>query len=178
MTELVIALVPLWLMLTLVMQLALGSLARLTLAYAARVAARAAVVWLPRESDSPSSGGDVRTAAAYPLIAISPAIDRRQVSIAEHLGEGRPMAELAAKIAYATRATAVDIRPQRPSWNDPVTVQVHYLYPCQIPLANAIVCHRFDQLPAAERGRFQGTFPGWYLVLRAEHTLVNQGRPS
>jgi Flp pilus assembly protein TadG len=176
--ELVIWMVPMWLMLTLSMQLALGSIARITVEYAARVAARSAVVFLARESDSPSSGGDVHEAAAYPMVAVSPAIDGVRVSIGEHLGQARGLGALDAKIAYARRATAVDVTPPRPKWNDPVTAQVYYLFPCQIPLANSLVCHRFEHLPAGDRGRFTGSFPGWYLLLHAKHTLTNQGSPS
>jgi hypothetical protein len=174
----VVWLIPMWLMFALVIQIALGTIARITVEYAARVAARAAVVWLARESDSPSSGGDVRAAAAYPMIGISPAVDREQVSIDENIGQGRSRDQLDAKAAYATRATAVDVSPPRPRWNDAVTAQVYYLYPCQIPLANTLMCHRFADLPAVDRARFQGSFPGWYLVLRARHTLTSQGAPS
>ncbi len=175
-TEFVIVLVPFWLLISMVMQLGLASLARVTVEYAARVAVRAAVVEAPR-AKSPQ-GGDVQTAAAYPLIALSPPVDRAKISIGEHLGDGAPAAELEVRASYARRATAVEVTPASPAWNDPVTAEVFYLYACQIPFANSIVCHRFADLPSDVRGRFDGSYAGWYLVLRAKHTLTNQGRPG
>lgn len=157
-------------------QYALASQARVAVEYAAFSAARAAVVWLPREEDG--TGGDVSTAAAFPLVTISPERDRGKVSLADYFGRSQIESQIMARAGYARRATAVEIRPERPGWNDPVTVEVGYLYSCKVPIGKQIMCQRFGDIPAEWRARFSGSFPGWYLLLRSTHTLVNQGRPS
>ena len=174
--EFLIASAPFFVVLMGVMQYAMASLARVSVEYAAFAAARAAVVWLPREE--PGTGGDPSTAAAYPLIPVSPAVDHGKVSVAEYLGNSQIMSQLDARAGYARGATVVDVSPEHPGWNDDVTVEVSYLYSCKIPIGKQIMCHRFGDLPAAARGRFSGAYPGWYLLMRATHTLTNQGRPS
>ena len=159
-----------------VMQYALASQARVAVEYAAFSAARAAVVWLPREDDG--TGGDPSTAAAFPLVALSPAVDHGQVSVADYLGRSQIESQIVARATYARRATAVDLPSGKPGWNDPVTVEVGYLYSCKVPIGKQLMCKRFGDLDGAWRGRFSGSFPGWYLLIRATHTLVNQGRPS
>ena len=159
-----------------VMQYALASLARVTVEYAAFSAARAAVVWLPREESG--TGGDPTTAAAFPLIPLSPAVDHGPVSVAEYLGSSHIDTEVLARAGYARRATVVDVTPAHPGWNDDVTVEVAYLYSCKVPIGKQVMCKRFADLPSGYRGRFSGSFPGFYLLIRARHTLTNQGRPS
>ena len=159
-----------------IMQYALASQARVAVEYAAFSAARAAVVWLPREDEG--TGGDPSTAAAFPLVALSPEVDHGQVTVADYLGRSQIESQIVARAAYARRATAVDLPAGNPGWNDPVTVTVGYLYSCKIPIGKQILCKRFGDIPAEWRGRFSGSFPGWYLLMRSTHTLVNQGRPS
>jgi len=159
-----------------VMQYALASQARVAVEYAAFSAARAAVVWLPREDEG--TGGDPSTAAAFPLVALSPEVDHGLVSVADYLGRSQIESQIMARATYARRATAVDMPQGNPGWNDPVTVTVGYLYSCKVPIGKQLLCKRFSDIPAEWRGRFSGSFPGWYLLMRAQHTLVNQGRPS
>lgn len=159
-----------------VMQYALASQARVAVEYAAFSAARAAVVWLPRQDDG--TGGDPSTAAAFPLVALSPEVDRGLVSVSDYLGRSRIESQIIARAAYARRATAVDIKNASPGWNDPVTVEIGYLYSCKVPIGKQILCKRFSEIPGDWQGRFSGSFPGWYLLMRATHTLTNQGRPS
>ena len=174
--EFLIASAPFFVVLMGVMQYAMASVARVAVEYAAFSAARAAVVWLPREDAG--TGGDPSTAAAYPLIALSPAVDHGKVSVADYLGNSAIMSQIDARAAYARGATVVDVTPEHPGWNDDVTVEVAYLYSCKIPIGKQIMCHRFTDLPADARAKFSGSYPGWYLLMRATHTLTNQGRPS
>lgn len=174
--EFLIASAPFFVVLMGVMQYALASMARVAVEYAAFSAARAAVVWLPREEAG--TGGDPSTAAAFPLIPLSPEVDHGKVSVGDYLGNGRIASQVAARATYARQSTVVDITPQHPGWNDDVTVEVAYLYSCKVPIGKQIMCRRFGDLPSQARGRFSGSFPGWYLLLRARHTLTNQGRPS
>jgi len=174
--EWMLASVPFFILFLGIMQYALGSMAKVAVEYAAFSAARAAVVWLPREEEG--TGGNVATAAAFPLIPLSPAVDHGHVTVADYLGRSQIMGEIMDRADYAKRATVVDIDPQSPGWNDPVTVEVAYLYSCKIPVGKQILCKRFGDLPSRYTSRFRGSFPGWYLLLRAKHTLVNQGRPG
>jgi TadE-like protein len=174
--EFLIASAPFFVVLMGVMQYALASVARVSVEYAAFSAARAAVVWLPREEEG--TGGDPSTAAAFPLIPLSPEVDHGKVSVADYLGKSQIMSQLDARASYARQATVVDITPQNPGWNDDVTVEVAYLYSCKVPIGKQIMCRRFGDLPSDMKGRFSGSYPGWYLLLRAKHTLTNQGRPS
>jgi Flp pilus assembly protein TadG len=174
--EFLIVSAPFFIVLMGVMQYALAAVARVSVEYSAFAAARAAVVWLPREEAG--TGGDPSTAAAFPLIPLSPAVDHGKVSVSEYLGNSQIMSQLVARAGYARQATVVDITPEHPGWNDDVTVQVAYLYSCKVPIGKQIMCRRFADLPSDMRGRFSGAFPGWYLVMRASHTLTNQGRPS
>lgn len=174
--EWLIACAPFFVVFMGVMQYALASQARVAVEYAAFSAARAAVVWLPREDDG--TGGDPSTAAAFPLVALSPEVDHGKVSVSDYLGRSQIEGQIVARAAYARRATAVDVRPQHPGWNEPVTVEVGYLYSCKVPIGKQIMCKRFGDLPGGWQGRFSGAFPGWYLLMRATHTLNNQGRPS
>jgi hypothetical protein len=174
--EWLIASVPFFVVFMGVLQLAMASMARVTVEYSAFSAARAAVVWLPRETAG--TGGDINTAAAFSLIPLSPDVDRGPVSLARALGRSRIESELLDRAGYALRATVVEVTPARPGWNDPVTTEVAYLYSCKVPIGKQFVCKRFGDLPGGLQGRFQGSFPGWYLLLRARHTLTNQGRPA
>ncbi|MDB4966263.1 MAG: hypothetical protein JWN44_1952 [Myxococcales bacterium] len=174
--EWLIASVPFLVVFMGTMQYALASLARVSVEYSAFSAARAAVVWLPREEDG--TGGDPSTAAALPLVPLSPRVDQGRVTVADYLGHSQIAGELLERAVYARRATVVDIQPQNPAWNGDVTVEVAYLYSCKVPVGKQIVCKRFGDLPGGYQGRFSGSFPGWYLLMRARHTLTNQGRPG
>jgi Flp pilus assembly protein TadG len=179
MSELVLVFIPFIAVLTITLQLAGASIAKVTVEYAAFTAARAAVVWLPREEAG--SGGDIRDAAALPLIALSPgnADDAGgRATLSGQFGEGTGKSALSRKAEYARRATAVRWTPERPRWNDQVRVEVAYLYPCHVPLGRELVCKRFGSLPGVAGWGFRGSFPGYYVLITAEHTLTNQGRPG
>ena len=174
--ELLIAIFPFLVLYLGVVQLALASAAKVAVQHAAFTAARAAVVWIPRESGA-GAGGDVRAAAALPMVPLSPAVDSGPLAVSDYLSNGNPERAFAAKAAYARAATAVVWTPKAPRWNDEITVEVGHLFACQVPIAKQIVCKKVDEIDAAWRGRFSGTFPGRYLLVRGRHTLTNQGRP-
>ena len=148
------------LLLFLLVQVSLASLAKMAVGYASFSAVRAAVVVLP----AGASPEKVRMAAAYPLMTVSPPDEGG-------IEEGM----LARRIRYAKRATAVRIRPLDPAWDEQVTVDVAYLFECFMPLAAQFMCKRYEE--AREGWEFSGSFPGRYLLLRGRHTLTNQGRP-
>jgi hypothetical protein len=156
-------------------QLALAGIARGAVEYAAFAAVRAAVVWLPREE--PGSGGTPRTAAAFAVAGVSPPIDEGSITLVDDLGGGHAIDLFDDKARYAKRATAVVLSPEEPGWNELVTADVYYLFPCHVPGGKLLLCSPFADLPRATQRLFDPPFPGRYLVFHARHRLPNQGRP-
>jgi hypothetical protein len=122
----------------------------------------------------------IRKAAAFALLPSAPAIPGENVGEAL-FGRG----ELIDKEEYALQASGVVLTNPggiQPRWNGPVTARVVYLYYCQIPLISRFMCDDADELPPDARADIAAAGvkvpgPGRYIVLRAEHTLINQGRP-
>jgi hypothetical protein len=95
----------------------------------------------------------------------------------DDLGAGHAIDFFDDKARYAKRATAVLLSPERPGWNELVTADVYYLFPCHVPGGKQLLCTRFADFPRAIQRLFDPPFPGRYLLFRARHSLPNQGRP-
>jgi hypothetical protein len=108
-------------------------------------------------------------------------------------GAGGALVRSLRKLIYARLATTVTlVDPKTGSykssygWGDPITARVTYLFYCQIPLANRFAGKAFYDLPAsATQDLATGPLgplstvgiPGYFMVLSAQHTMVNQGKP-
>jgi hypothetical protein len=121
----------------------------------------------------------IRKAAAFALLASAPS------KPGEFVGEALyARGDLSDKEAYALQATGVVLTGgTHPKWNDPITVRVVYVYYCQIPLVSQYMCDDVDDLPDdawadVESAGIQVPGEGRFIVLRAEQTLINQGRPA
>jgi hypothetical protein len=108
-------------------------------------------------------------------------------------GPAGALARSLRKLLYARLATAVTLHDAKTgaykskfAWGDPIQARVTYLFYCQIPLANRFAGHSFLALPEEARQDLATAglgaaaalvLDGHYMVLTADHTLVNQGRP-
>jgi hypothetical protein len=96
------------------------------------------------------------------------------------------------KLISARMLTGVTLRDARGDLrssfgpNEDITARVTYLFPCQIPLAGRFAGRRVDALDPGALADLDaagvsvaqlGTLPGYFMVLTAEHTVVNQGTP-
>ena len=161
------------------LQIALASMAVLSVRYAAFCAARAAIVLDPDESATDRTER-IQRAAAYALIAVSPRWssyqatldakdDGTRVSSALDQGEGLDGADGALfrinhKRWYAGLATYVSLEGDTSTTGSgPVTATVQYRFSCQIPLASRVMC--------------EATTFGRTILMTASHTLINQGAP-
>lgn len=176
--EFIIAIIPFLMILTGVIQLALISVAKLTVHYAAVCATRAAIVVLPENEEL---GRDVNTenirdAAVYAILPIAPAISANSTLI-ESFGQGGGWNE-------ASKNTGIIIQQGMfgtDTWDSQVTVRVVYAYHCSVPIASRFFCAPESELPeAAVKDLHAANIKpgdGRFLILRAEHTLTKQGRP-
>jgi hypothetical protein len=122
----------------------------------------------------------IRKAAAFALFPSAPAVPGEFVGEAL-FGRG----DLRDKEEYALQASGVVLTNPggiQPKWNGPVTARVVYLYYCQIPLINRFMCDEVEDLPEDARADMAAAGvsvpgPGRFILLRAEQTLINQGRP-
>jgi hypothetical protein len=121
----------------------------------------------------------IRKAAVFALLPTAPALPGESVGEALY-GRG----DVTDKEAYALQAVGVVLPGgPHPKWNAPITVRVVYLYYCQIPLAAAFMCEDNDDLdPEAladvVSAHIKIPGEGRFIVLRADATLINQGRPG
>jgi hypothetical protein len=108
-------------------------------------------------------------------------------------GAGGALLRSLRKLIYARLGTTVTlIDPATGNykssfgWGDPVTARVTYLFYCQIPLANRFAGKQFYDLPAGATSELATGplgpvatvgLPGFFMVMQAQHTMVNQGRP-
>lgn len=230
MAEFAIAVVPFFLLLFGLIQLALASMARVLVSYSAFCAARAAVVLVPaRLESSQSAAGEgfvaeaanqvgagsrqlndsrrsgklarIREAASYALVPASPpldelttaatAVDRALDARLPHGGVVDALVRGERKLRYAQLATWVTLHDSRTgslrstfAWNSPIRARVTYLFLCRMPIAGRLIGRPLPVLLAQlatlpfepDRAVLLGA-RGSFLVLTAEHTLVNQGAP-
>jgi hypothetical protein len=176
--EFLIAIVPFTLIFTGVIQLALISVAKLTVHYAAACAARAAVVVVPDEEESAHDAGNelVRNAAIYPLLGVAPTGEANS-TITDALGKGGGWSQLSKNVGVIMQQS----RLGADEYDAQITTRVVYAYHCAIPVASEFFCSPTGELPEAARNDMQLAHvtagAGRYLILRAEHTLTKQGRP-
>jgi Flp pilus assembly protein TadG len=173
--EFVIAIIPFMMIFTGVIQLALVSVAKLTVHYAAACAARAAIVVVPDEEElgHQAHNESIRDAAVYAILPIAP----QGNSIADAFGKGGGWSE-------ASKNTGVIVSESRfgtDEYDAQITVRVVYAYHCTIPIASRYFCGPISDLPsAAQEDLHKANITpgdGRYLILRAQHTLTKQGRP-
>jgi Flp pilus assembly protein TadG len=177
--EFLIAIVPFTLLFTGVIQLAMISVAKLAVHYAAACAARAAIVVVPDEEEDARDAGNelIRDAAVYALLPVAPTSADTN-SITDAFGKGGGWGEV-------TRHVGVLLDESRlagDEYDAQITTRVVFAYHCSIPLASLFFCSPVGELPAAARKDLQAAKlnvgSGRYLILRAEHTLTKQGRPD
>jgi TadE-like protein len=176
--EFLIAIVPFTLLFTGVIQLAMISVAKLTVHYAAACAARAAVVVVPDEEEDGHEAGNelIRDAAIYALLPIASTGDANH-SITDALGKGGGWGQLSRHVGVLLDEDKLE----GDDYDAQITTRVVYAYHCTIPVASLFFCSPPGELPAAARKDMQSAKinvgDGRYLILRAEHTLTKQGRP-
>jgi Flp pilus assembly protein TadG len=177
--EFVLVIVPFMLLFTGVIQLALISVAKLTVHYAAACAARAAVVVIPDNEEMGHDAGNesIRNAAVYALLPITPSAGTNG-TIASAFGPGGGW-------GATTKATGIIVSQSQfgaDRWDAQITVRVVYAYKCVVPLASRYFCAPVSELPDVARNDLQkaGVNPptGRYLILRAQATMTKQGRPN
>jgi hypothetical protein len=183
--EFLIALFPFLYLFLGVMQLALISVAKVSVAYAASCAARAAVVVIPAKAEGSSnlsgSADPIKDAAVYALAPIAPSLPERD-TVGNALDGRGGEAKTPIKVAAAERATGVIVtQADANAWDAQITTRVVHLYRCQVPLVNRFFCSSFPDLSAdakrdLEQAKVGSLGAGRYLVLRAESTLTKQGR--
>jgi hypothetical protein len=175
--EFIIAIIPFFLMFTGVVQLAMISVAKMAVHYAAACAARAAIVIVPEEEEHGTKAGNqrIKDAALYALLPIASSTSNR--SVAGAFG-GAAWGELAKSVGVLFQQSRIGAD----QFDAQITTRVVYAYPCSIPMANRFFCSTIDKLPeAAQRDLHAANINpggGRYLILRAEHTLTKQGRPQ
>jgi Flp pilus assembly protein TadG len=179
MVEFIVAILPFSLLFTGVIQLAMISVAKLTVHYAAACAARAAVVVIPEEEEGGHDAGNerIRNAALWALLPIASSGAGSQ-SITDAFAKGGGYSEV-------SRSTGVLLDQSRlggDGYDAQITTRVVYAYHCTIPLASRFFCSTIGELPeAAQKDLHAANITpgaGRFLVLRAQHTLTKQGRPN
>lgn len=179
MSEFVLTIMWFLFLFTGLLQIALASMAVLSVRYAAFCAARAAIVFDPDEAAT-DRAERIRKAAVYAMIAVSPRWssflatadakdDGTRVSSALDDGEGQDgesgaLTRIGHKRWYAELSTAVYLEGDTSTvGTGPVTATVQYRFSCQIPLASRVMCEATDY--------------GRTILMTASHTLINQGAP-
>src|SRR5262245_40569041 len=177
--EFIMAVVPFMLLMSGVVQLAMISVAKLAVHYAAACAARAAIVVLPKEEEMSRDAGNERIREAA-MVALLPVASSGQPtsSLANAFAKGGGWAEL-------SKTTGVLLEQRRLSaggHDAQITTRVVFAYHCTVPLASLFFCSPPGELPEAAQHDLSAAGvkpgPGRYLALRAEHTLTKQGRPN
>jgi hypothetical protein len=144
----------------------------------------------------------VDSAVAGALSGLGNATGGAQYSVARALdqgfgsdidGAGGALLRSLRKLIYARLATTVTLIDPKSGkykssfgWGDPITARVTYLFYCQIPLANRFAGKAFYDLPAGASSDLAAGplgalstvgIPGYFMILQAQHTMVNQGKP-
>jgi hypothetical protein len=177
--EFLIVIMPFTLLLTGVIQLALISVAKLTVHYAAACAARAAIVVIPEEEEDARDAGNelIRDAAIYAILPIAPTSNPKS-TVVDALGEGGGWGE----VAKSTGVLLTESALLGDDYDAQVTTRVVYAYHCAVPIASWFFCSPAGELPSAAQKDMHAAKisvgSGRYLILRAEHTLTKQGRPD
>ncbi len=178
-TEFVVTITWFVLLFTAILQIAMVSMAILTVRYAAFCAARAAIVLDPDETVT-DRAERIRKAAVYPLIAVSPtwsvfmnnrdnSDSKTAVTYALDDGEGGDgeqgaLYRIKDKRQYAEISTEVSLAGDTSyTGSGPVTATVYYRFICDIPFAQRVMCGNSDYGPM--------------MIMFASHTLINQGAP-
>jgi Flp pilus assembly protein TadG len=176
--EFIIVIIPFLFIFTGIIQLALISVAKLTVHYAAACAARAAVVVIPdnEELGHDATNDSIRNAAVYAVLPITPAAGVNG-TIVSAFGPGGGW-------SAASKSTGVIISQSRfgsDEYDAQITVRVVYAYKCVVPIASRFFCGTIGELPGAATSDLSkanvSPGDGRYLILRAQHTLTKQGRP-
>ena len=154
---------------------------------------------VPADFAGSSKLRQIRDAAIYVLLPAAPDLSNgaaaawapRSLQSALDAEATDALTRVSRKIAGAELLTGVTLHDasgrlrSRFAWNDEVTARVFFLVPCRVPLVVWLAGRRPGELglrpeelqAAGLDASAVAALPGRFMLLRAEHTMVNQGRP-